>query len=382
LLHYFIVTCKPAVAGMSSMSTLAFSANVSCVAAEAFITCNWSEHMCSVLLAATKKYYDEMKTFAAGRPSPVPIPDAERPWIKFGAAAAKAKATMADAARMMPKVIAYDVSSGAPVNAQDSKLEEQKTAGSDVVIPWKQWLTSSVAQDLDAVASDMAAITLVLRSLHCQGHVETQAIEVSYDLESRLKTVTATSDLEPDTLELPPCVPKSGKVYTTSVHPLRVPIRVTRKAGRGRSGGEAAFDGRGNEVDPIPTACDAVRTYYLHPEYKLPEDTATTETKGSLPGTVLWEFKGDETLHPFWAVPRLNDAEMNTKNLANGSKRAFNMKMEEKEYVLVTVGELYGESVAITISVSIPLLTNADNVYMGDQLIMKAVAQAHAKKRR
>ena len=49
---------------------------------------------------------------------------------------------------------------------------------------------------------------------------------------------------------------------------------------------------------------------------------------------------------------------------------------------MVTVGELNGESVATTISVSIPMLTNADKVRQGDELIMKAVAQTHANKRR
>ena len=59
----------------------------------------------------------------------------------------------------------------------------------------------------------------------------------------------------------------------------------------------------------------------MHPEYKMPEESTVPEenkvpeeSKEQVNDAVTspvraWEFKGDETLHPFWAVERLTEDE-------------------------------------------------------------------------
>ena len=58
-----------------------------------------------------------------------------------------------------------------------------------------------------------------------------------------------------------------------------------------------------------------------------------------------WEFKGEETLHPFCAVERLTEDERR-----KAQKGAFNLKLEDKEFVAGTVGTSCGDSIAITLS--------------------------------
>ena len=96
-------------------------------------------------------------------------------------------------------------------------------------MPWQEWLASAPAKELDAVAVDEAAAVQVLRSLHCRGRVKEQQVRALLSLETRKYTAAAACDLPAKTLELPPCVPKSAKVHTTSSHPHRVMIKVQQR---------------------------------------------------------------------------------------------------------------------------------------------------------
>ena len=83
LLHHFHVTCASAVVDMESDTRELLLANVSCVAAEAFITCKRTDHIMNELVLATKKYYDEIRKHAAALAPPMEIPGAEQHWISF-----------------------------------------------------------------------------------------------------------------------------------------------------------------------------------------------------------------------------------------------------------------------------------------------------------
>ena len=93
----------------------------------------------------------------------------------------------------------------------------------------KELLRSVRALQLDEQRADVAAATLVLRSLHYNGKVADQAVDVTLGLDSRLMTAKPSEDVEVDVLELPPCVPLSGKFRATNTHPYRVAIKVTHK---------------------------------------------------------------------------------------------------------------------------------------------------------
>ena len=79
-------------------------------------------------------------------------------------------------------------------------------------------------------AAHIAAIQVVLHSLHVRGRVDEAPIDVSIDLNSKRKVVKASEDLPAGALALPPCVPKSSSVFDKSTHPHRVPIVVIEKS--------------------------------------------------------------------------------------------------------------------------------------------------------
>ncbi len=115
-------------------------------------------------MAATKKYYDEIGAFAKTNTPSMCCPGPEHGWIDFTAVAEVSGAAPQEAEPLVPKLITYD-RAGAPENAQDSRDQgEQEPKWTQ--FPWKEWQRSAAAQALDEEASDIAAITLALRTLH------------------------------------------------------------------------------------------------------------------------------------------------------------------------------------------------------------------------
>ena len=96
----------------------------------------------------------------------------------------------------------------------------------------------------------------------------------------------------------------------------------------------------------------------------------------------MWKWKGDEVTHPFWAVPRLSVDELRKMNAANPQKQvAFNVKLQEKEFSVVTVGAADGGSVSVALTVAIPVITNSTTVKKGEELALPIAARTTAKRK-
>ena len=95
------------------------------------------------------------------------------------------------------------------------------------------------------------------------------------------------------------------------------------------------------------------KTYYVHPECKLPEASkeAALVDDGVESDGRLWEWKGDESLHPVWVVQRFSGDELNKRNAKEKTHCVSNLKLVDQEFSLVTVGASGGESISVTISV-------------------------------
>ena len=286
-------------------------------------------------------------------------------------------------------------------------------------VPWREWLGGVVAPTLDREASDIAAITLVLRSLHCKGNADAAPVSVSYGPSDNSRRVTVTNTIKKGQLELFPCAPKSTKISKTSTHPDRVAFHVqqicehaavaacaskrgdgaaaTAKSAGGRAastkeskalskdgvdgaasktGGDASTKGGGAAAESY--------TYYLHPEYKLPEDVTDASTEADAPGTRLWRWYGDESMYPFWAVERATDAWVQKTNTESkdGVQLAFNVERKEMTFNCVTVGAVQGSSVAITVNVRLPVLTNTHDMTAGTRLLLEKAAKVNPEKRK
>ena len=383
------MTCASAVADLNPKERTAFSASVACVAADAFIACKRSEYLKETLLQATKKYWCDVAERLAAKIPPGQCPVAEQEWLNFAAVAEpKAKASPACrkvakpeakvAERLLPRVILYDDATDAPMGEQDTREEEEKERAVALVrVPWKEWMASEVAQNLDEATSTGAAATLVLRTLHHKGNVHMQDIDVKMNLETKQKTVVAVAELKPDTLQLPPCTPVAcGRVITTSSHPLRVAIGISQRVERQSPTPAMRLSQKTSQEDPAESAI-VKHTYYVHPEC-----TWTLVASGVSPGTRAWEWKGDETLHPFWAVQRLTADELSKRNFHAKTDHEFNIALTEKYFSVVTVGSLGGQSVSMTTTVKVPIMTNTKAVATGDELLMEIAPKPAVAKRK
>jgi len=314
-----------------------------------------------------------MKTFAESEDQQLPTPPLD--WMTFDAVAEKtateaaaAAAAEADGGKILPKLIVFD-SAGAPVTTQDSRSEDRPAEEIDV--PWREWHQSAPAQHLDAIVADTAAVAMILRSMHTTGGVSEAPVQVTWTGDRRRLRARAVKALNVGDLELPPCVPRGGKPHICSTHPSRVAISVTT-----RETAPVTPAASPSETAPVTlAAAPQSRTYYLHPEYKMPEDVtaASGPPLGSAPNTRLWKWLGDETMHPFWAVQRLSDTEMKARQQDSllTARPRFNTTLQDKQFVVVTVGAMGGNSIVMTTEVTIPVLTNIVAVPEGEELFLE-----------
>ena len=114
----------------------------------------------------------------------------------------------------------------------------------------------------------------------------------------------------------------------------------------------------------------------MHPEYRMPEESNEKLEDAVASHVRAWEFKGEETLHPLWAVERLTEDERR-----EAQKGAFNLTCEHKECSAVTVGASRGGSMSITFTVVVPIMTNAVDAKMGEELFVENTSKKETKRK-
>ena len=172
-------------------------------------------------------------------------------------------------------------------------------------------------------------------------------------MKTKRKRVRLLADMDARTLELVPNAPKACRLHGVSTHPGRVPIRVHQK-------------------QPQTTAVAA--TYYMHPEFKLPDDVTTLESHTDALDVRLWRWSGDESMFPFWAIERLSSTELRRRQIKDGPRLRFSVEHIENDIMVLTVGNVEGKEVAVTYAATVPVVTNAVAVTKGEDLVMEVAA--------
>ena len=271
--------------------------------------------------------------------------------------------------KLLPKVIMYDQETGVPINAQDVRAATDQEA-KIATVPWAEWLRGRIAHALCEKTTHIAAIQLVLNALHTRGRIDQAPINVSIDLNSKRKVVKASEDLPKGTVALPPCVPHTSRVYDKSTHPHRVPIVVTEKSAVAEARPETRKSMKGG-LEPKQNI------YYVHPECRMPEESKEKLQDAVASDVRAWQFKGNATLHPFWAVERLTEDERR-----KAQRGVFNLTCEDKVLSAVTVGASGGGSMSATFTVVVPIMTNAVDVKEGEELFLENTTKKDANKRK
>ena len=106
-------------------------------------------------------------------------------------------------------------------------------------------------------------------------------------------------------------------------------------------------------------------SFYLNPEFALPEGRAASDVERSGPLQRAWTWTGKETMHPYWCVTKLTDEDLAKRNAARkeGPRLRFNVSATRKEINMVKCHRVF--------TISIPVLTNAEELEKGEELIMQ-----------
>ena len=338
---------------------VAFLANVDIAAAESFLPAEESKQRGDVL-KVTLKYFEDLT--AAAKKKGTVVPKSKRTWISFeGLSDDTSKKTKgAEPERIQPRLLQFDERSGTVLNRQDVVEDEPSHKPEpNLHVPWDAWLKECATLELGAQEACASSVLAALHALHRQKDLPNTGIDILYEADRGMKCVVASEDLSPGAVCLPPCVPRNNKVLVKSEHPLRIRIDVNLKFLHSLEGGE----------NTRSTGKDYA--FYVNPELKLPTATEPSAELLLMGLAADWEWKGDESLHPFWAVRRLTPAQLASEPKSSRAA-GFNVSLQTEQVSHVTVGKFKGTSWSKTHVVSIPVLTNLEHIKRGTELVLQA----------
>ena len=180
--------------------------------------------------------------------------------------------------------------------------------------------------------------------------------------------VVATEIIEPGLVWLPPCVPKQTRVLDTTENPnaVRIDFVALRTA-------EAAANSPDGHVL-------RANSFYVVPLFKTPKAVnpkaaVAAAINDNLSADHSWVFddNGSDTMHPFWGVRRLTQQALDKERAsteANEWLPRFNCQLVPQNVTSVGVfAELQIEN--RTRKISVPFLTVAGQVLVGEELILE-----------
>ena len=85
--------------------------------------------------------------------------------------------------KLMPKVISFDAN-GVPLNQQDTEMIVDDTENPEIVLPWKPWLTSTVAPTLYTEIAHVASVSLLLHALSDVSHMSRENVVITQNVKT------------------------------------------------------------------------------------------------------------------------------------------------------------------------------------------------------
>ena len=376
LLHYFHYGRRAAVAALGDEHRQkALLANVDVAAADAFMGAQ-EKDLKTKLLEATHKYEEQLKQ-AAPAEMQQSVQDPRLQWIVFTAPSPSPSRNSAVAElKLNPKIIQFDPNTGEARSSQDTV--DPNIEAEILSIPWRTWATSEMRQTCGEQEAAMRCALQVLHAVHARYAYEDLPLDIQ--VESGKLVVRAQESIPMGKITLPPCVPKAKTLAAKSLHPYRVEIEVRVNLGTQSAVAEPLTDESENGEGPDrkrqkkkatvaavakPPTRNKQFMFYAIPEWKAPAVAETSAAVSSSTGcTREWQWTGEETMHPFWAIRRVPESK------ARG-ECTINMESKQVALTTVVVGAVNGVAMTATAEVSVPVLTNRSDIARGAELVMQ-----------
>ena len=369
LLRWVHVKNKDAVEALPPQSRNTLLGNFDVAAAEAFFVAkSQNRSMAKVqesMIEATLKYVKQLG-LKEGE-----LTCAGATWIDYTqcgqAEAAKQEDPGDDIMKAAPAVIRFDEATGQQLNSQVAFDEVQKKqAGPPIILPWRTWHQSKVS--MGTLEADKASAVAALHNLHQSVDYHKMPIEV-IEVNGSVRVVT-NEKVTKNSIYLPPCTPRQSKVHEKTEHPYAA--KMTLKVMRA--------------IESLEHG-SVLREQTLHvlPEWKIPQRKENTAVAGE-PGSTaadhiewIWGDNEAETMHPFWAVRRLTDKQLQVATIAKQPTDLaprFNCELQTKSLSCVTIATLDGKCCNRTRILEVPFLTNSMDLEKGEELVMQLIEKA------
>ena len=80
-------------------------------------------------------------------------------------------------------------------------------------------------------------------------------------------------------------------------------------------------------------------------------------------------------MHPCWGIRRV------TADTARKEGKTINCEFAEKTFTCVSIGAVSGDSLSMTVSVTVPVVSNAMKIQAGEELFLPMAVRVAPKKR-
>lgn len=380
MLRFFHVERKPFIDKLPPQSRPEVKANLDVAAATAFLTAKTKKNATlqdieAALIASTREYADQLNMKGADRESAHSI------WVKFTAVADKSTA-VADAptaAHVVP--IRFNELTGECINQQvDFDIAKKKVAEVAKILPWRDWCLNNPA--MGEVEADKCAAVAMLGNLRAAMDDTTQPIDV-LSCNDKVSVVARTvGHVAAGRIQLAPCVPKTMRVLGHSDHPHKIMVEmVVRKPYQGLPDEEtllSAVNKMNNEGPVLRTKWFAVT-----PEFKSPKQADGPDSAVAGPPPP-WLWSDTDTMHPFWAIRRLTDAQLAKENQAvkpGAPALRFNCELKSFPFQSVNIAVIGATVTNLTRLFNVPLLVNNLDLLPEEELLLRIEGKIAKDKR-
>ena len=318
------------------------------------------------------------------------------PWIDFSKVrqTAVAAAPKEEPVIQAPVVIRFDETTGEQLNEQEDLPEEDNKAEQPPVkLPWREWVEKNANKGV--VEADKASAVAALHVLYDHFDHEEVLVDVWRPHNGGAVYVTTPAVAEKNEISIPPFSLHQSKVFekTENPHAIKIVEKVMRNTAQRETAismvrlehewpadSELSEEQKKQLLEESEKKMPSVwreTSFYLVPEFTFPkEEEKPAVADPATSSEPKWNWQGNETMNPFWAVRRLTQQQLAREagvwTPETGKPRPrFNCELETQSLSVVTLAAVRNKAVNRTKMLDVPFLTNSVTLVENEELILE-----------